>query len=105
MPVGDILTGGDTVLLGAVVIATAAPDPGRFLQAVEAHNRDTPAATTFIARATVDPNPLSFAAGGVSEKGYPNMRVALNNRAMLTERLFAPVPPAGVLHFKRPQKV
>lgn len=97
----DLLICSDGDRLGIILVIPGGYDPARLAEVLQEHNRNNPAATTFISRAVGDARPLSFAAGEVSEKGHPNMRTALAKRAAIIERLFAQVPDAEVLCFER----
>lgn len=72
---------------------------GRLAACLAAHNRTHPSSSRRIARALLLAEPLSIAAGEVTDKGYVNQRAVLERRAALVDRLYGgePAPERIVL--------
>jgi feruloyl-CoA synthase len=102
--VRDILVAGhDRDRIGVVLFPDAeACAQGAELRAAIArglaqHNKNSPGSSTAVARAIVDPAPLSVTSGELSDKGTLNQRLGLQNRQALVETLFAEPAPGAVI--------
>ena len=96
-----VVTGHDRDELGALLFAapgTAEDDIRAAVRAaLRAHNREHPGMSTRVARVLVLREPPSIDRGEITDKGYINQRAVLTGRPGEVERLYAPVPDAGVL--------
>jgi feruloyl-CoA synthase len=102
--VRDILVAGhDRDRIGVVLFPNAeACAQGAELRAAIArclaqHNKNSPGSSTTVARAVIDPEPLSVTSGELSDKGTLNQRLGLLNRQALVETLFAEPAPGAVI--------
>jgi feruloyl-CoA synthase len=100
----DILIAGhDRDRLGVIVFpdSDARVEPAELRAAIATglaqHNRNSPGSSTAVARAIIDPAPLSVTTGEVSDKGTVNQRLGLQNRRALVETLFAAPAPGAVI--------
>ncbi|MEP7127136.1 MAG: AMP-binding protein, partial [Byssovorax sp.] len=60
----------------------------RLLEALRAHNRESPGSSHRVARALILTEPPSIDAGEITDKGYLNQRAVLTRRAALVEALY-----------------
>jgi feruloyl-CoA synthase len=92
---GILIAGHDRDWIGVVLLPDAeACAQGAELRAAIAtglaqHNKNSPGSSTAVARAIIDPEPLSVTSGELSDKGTLNQRLGLQNRQALVETLFA----------------
>jgi feruloyl-CoA synthase len=90
-----LVAGHDRDRIGVVLLPDAeACAQGAELRAAIAtglaqHNKNSPGSSTAVARAIIDPEPLSVTSGELSDKGTLNQRLGLQNRQALVETLFA----------------
>jgi feruloyl-CoA synthase len=61
------------------------------------HNKTSPGSSTAVARAIIDPEPLSVTSSELSDKGTLNQRLGLRNRQVLVEALFAEPAASAVI--------
>jgi feruloyl-CoA synthase len=102
--VRDILVAGhDCDRLGVILFADpgARTEPAEMRAAIATglarHNRNSPGFSTAVARAIIDPEPLSVTTGELSDKGTLNQRLGLQNRQALVKTLFAQPAPESVI--------
>jgi feruloyl-CoA synthase len=102
--VRDILVAGhDRDRLSVILFPEpeARAEPAELRAAIAAglaqHNKASPGSSTAVARAIIDPEPLSVTSGELSDKGTLNQRLGLQNRQALVETLFAEPAASAVI--------